>query len=600
MSIRTKILGFVVIACMFCTLAAVLVGRARLDHDLELALVEKSEAILTRLESTRAYVAKQGLLESSIKEAVRRHPSGTLSDETKQTILNVVPIYAALKVGSDNAQKDHYKFRVAAKEARRPENEATGKEIEFLDQFEADASLKQLAYLDKENKAVWVMRPIRLSQNDGCISCHGHPSTSPWGNGKDILGYKMENWKDGYLHGMFKIVSSTEPKDAEVAAATVNMGLWSSGILICALAVVIVLLRKPIRTLVSITDRLKASAGESLKSSERLGDAAQAVSAATGEQAAGVQETMSSMSEMNAMIAKTLELASQTQSLSSELDQQSKAGTGVMHGMVSSMESIKKSNEELKKMVQIINDISTKTNVINDIVFKTQLLSVNASIEAARAGEHGKGFAVVAEEVGNLALVSGKAAEEIREMLAKSQSHVQEIVAMTSDRVAEGERVSQNAMKSFEEISGGINRIQNYAQSVSEATNQQQEGITQITVAMNQMDRASQQNSEMATNVAQLSTSVLDQSQGLSTITDETENLVFGRVSGGPISQHSAIAPADKKRPVAHPKAKSLGSIKNKLAQKVATKPKQKGLESSNSDGGELSADSGDFRSDVA
>ena len=52
-------------------------------------------------------------------------------------------------------------------------------------------------------------------------------------------------------------------------------------------------------------------------------------------------------------------------------------------------------------------------------MFKTQLLSFNASIEAARAGQHGRGFAVVAEEVGHLAQTSGKAAEEIRNLLEK-------------------------------------------------------------------------------------------------------------------------------------------------------------------------------------
>lgn len=46
-------------------------------------------------------------------------------------------------------------------------------------------------------------RPVRLSEKDGCLYCHGNPEKSIWGNGKDILGYKMENWSDGKLHGVF-------------------------------------------------------------------------------------------------------------------------------------------------------------------------------------------------------------------------------------------------------------------------------------------------------------------------------------------------------------------------------------------------------------
>ncbi|MHA0111674.1 methyl-accepting chemotaxis protein, partial [Klebsiella pneumoniae] len=77
-------------------------------------------------------------------------------------------------------------------------------------------------------------------------------------------------------------------------------------------------------------------------------------------------------------------------------------------------------NSQLQSISNIIGEISAKTNIINDIVFKTQLLSFNASIEAARAGQHGRGFAVVAEEVGNLAQMSGNAAKEIRALLEDS------------------------------------------------------------------------------------------------------------------------------------------------------------------------------------
>ena len=79
------------------------------------------------------------------------------------------------------------------------------------------------------------------------------------------------------------------------------------------------------------------------------------------------------------------------------------------------IETLDTTASDVKNMMTLIETINQKTSVINDIVFQTKLLSFNASVEAARAGEHGKGFAVVAEEVGNLAQMSGNAAQEINQ-----------------------------------------------------------------------------------------------------------------------------------------------------------------------------------------
>jgi methyl-accepting chemotaxis protein len=78
-----------------------------------------------------------------------------------------------------------------------------------------------------------------------------------------------------------------------------------------------------------------------------------------------------------------------------------------------SIQELKENLSRISEVFKIVQEIAEKTNVINDIVFQTKLLSFNASVEAARAGEHGKGFAVVSEEIGKLAASSGKASVEI-------------------------------------------------------------------------------------------------------------------------------------------------------------------------------------------
>ncbi|MEQ1664059.1 MAG: methyl-accepting chemotaxis protein, partial [Bdellovibrionales bacterium] len=80
--------------------------------------------------------------------------------------------------------------------------------------------------------------------------------------------------------------------------------------------------------------------------------------------------------------------------------------------------------DSISNLKESIRKINVKTQAINDIVAKTQLLSFNASLEASHAGQYGKGFVVVAEEVGRLAKTSGLAAKEIQNQITVSQGQI--------------------------------------------------------------------------------------------------------------------------------------------------------------------------------
>lgn len=282
------------------------------------------------------------------------------------------------------------------------------------------------------------------------------------------------------------------------------------------------------RSFTQAVDKLEKEADGANASSAQLASASSMVSSGSTEQAAAIQETGASMSEIASMIARSSSQAQMSQELAHKVTQKADEGCTVMERLVMSMESIHEANSQLQNISSIIHEISTKTNVINEIVGKTQLLSFNASIEAARAGQHGRGFAVVAEEVGNLAQTSGNAAKSIRELIEDSQKQVAHILKTTLETVSEGKSVTEQAQQIFSEIAKDISMISTQVESVTEAAREQQLGIEQISKAMIQMDQTTQSNNKAAHLAAQLSDQLAGQSHKLAVIARSVSQLVFG------------------------------------------------------------------------
>ncbi len=236
--------------------------------------------------------------------------------------------------------------------------------------------------------------------------------------------------------------------------------------------------------------------------SDQLNGSVQESSTSITKQSAAIEETVSSMEEMSSMIGMTTQNASGTGVEIEKTNQSAERGQGVVRDMVHSMGEISKANDKLQGIVKVIDDINSKTKVINDIAFETRLLAFNASIEAARAGAHGRGFAVVAEEVGKLANISSKAADEIRTLLDQSASDVSTVLAETRTRVMEGQRTSEACFEAFSSMKSSVKGILDGIERISVATREQEAGVKQANQAMREMEVVAQDNARGGNDIA--------------------------------------------------------------------------------------------------
>ncbi|NQZ02113.1 MAG: hypothetical protein HRT45_15750 [Bdellovibrionales bacterium] len=244
--------------------------------------------------------------------------------------------------------------------------------------------------------------------------------------------------------------------------------------------------------------------------SERTAASSKSVSESSHEQAVSIEETSSSIEEMDGMAKKNLESVAEATRLTSDMKTVAEKANQQMSDLVDSMSQIAKSNQRIEDLSSVISEIERKTRLIDEIVSQTKILSFNASVEAERAGEHGKGFAVVAEEVGNLAKTSGDAAKEIQEIVAKSLKEVEGIITTNRERVEEGARITDGSKQVLEEIDSTCRQVLSKNEEVLNSTNEQFQGIKQINIAVSELDKATQDNS----HVAQETTVVAEELEG--------------------------------------------------------------------------------------
>jgi len=226
--------------------------------------------------------------------------------------------------------------------------------------------------------------------------------------------------------------------------------------------------------------------------SVQVSSGGQSLSQGASEQASSLEEVSSSLQEMSSMTKQNTLNAREANNVAIEARDSAQRGVESMSRMSLAINKIKTSSDSTSKIVKTIDEIA----------FQTNLLALNAAVEAARAGDAGKGFAVVAEEVRNLAMRSAEAAKNTANLIEEAVKNSENGVSINAE-----------VLKNFQEITEKINKVSQVVAEIAAASEQQDQGISQVNKAVEQMNQLTQQNAANAEESASAAEEMSSQSE---------------------------------------------------------------------------------------
>ncbi len=311
------------------------------------------------------------------------------------------------------------------------------------------------------------------------------------------------------LNDHYKATGEVAGKQIQVAVASTQQAVFIGeiGLLMAAVTVSFVIIWTLTKSLNAITFSLGSSAGKVTEASQLVTGSSQSVARNASSQAQSIQQVNASLEQL-IVISKNNSVHSQKAS-------------NIASVTCEAAESGSKNMTELDKAVQDINassdNIAKIIKTIDEIAFQTNLLALNAAVEAARAGEAGLGFAVVADEVRNLAQQSAIAAKETATRIEGSLQ-----------KAARGAELSHRLKSNFTDILTNAREANKLNEAVFQVSQEQAQGMREISQAVNRMDKITQSNVTDADECAHAIGDLNEQAENFTHAISDLSHLVGG------------------------------------------------------------------------